>query len=94
VLTPAGRVSRYLFGIEFAPRDLRLALVEATGGRIGTVVDRALLFCYHYDPETGRYGLVVMSLVRLAAGLTIAGLAVFIVVSLRRERRTLSPGAR
>ena len=66
MLTPDGRVSRYLYGIEFAPRDLKLALVEAADGKIGTVVDQALLFCYHYDPETGKYGLAIMNLVRLA----------------------------
>jgi protein SCO1/2 len=94
VLTPSGRVSRYLFGIEFAPRDLRLALVEATDGRIGTVLDQALLFCYHYDPETGKYGLVIMNMVRLAAVATVGGLGMFILLALRRERRSLSPGAR
>jgi protein SCO1/2 len=56
VLTPAGHVSRYLYGIEYQPRDLRLALVEAADGKIGTAVDKALLYCYHYDPETGKYG--------------------------------------
>jgi protein SCO1/2 len=96
ILTPEGRVSRYLFGIEFAPRDLRLALIEAADEKIGTFVDQALLFCYHYDPETGRYGLVIMNLVRLAGALTLAALVGFIVFSLRRERqrRPLSPGTR
>ena len=72
MLTPAGHVSRYLFGIEFAPRDLRLALVEAADGKIGTPVDQALLFCYHYDPETGKYGLAIMNLVRLGGIVTVA----------------------
>ena len=58
MLTPDGRLARYLFGIEYGPRDLRLALVEASAGRIGTPVDALLLYCYHYDPMTGRYGLV------------------------------------
>ena len=57
-------MSRYLYGIEFAPRDLRLALVEAADGKIGTLVDQALLFCYHYDPETGKYGFAIMNVVR------------------------------
>ena len=87
VLTADGRVSKYLYGIEFAPRDLRLALVEAGEGRIGTAVDQALLFCYHYDPETGRYGLVVMNLVRTGGVLTLVGLGAFILLALRRERR-------
>ncbi len=87
VLTPDARVSRYLYGIDFAPRDLRLALVEAAGGRIGTAFDQALLFCFHYDPETGKYGFVIMNVVRLAAGATVLVLGASIVFSLRRERR-------
>jgi protein SCO1/2 len=87
VLTPEGRVSRYLLGIEFAPRDLRLALVEAADHRIGTAIDQMLLFCYHYDPETGTYGVAITNLVRLGGLLTVVGLGVFIMTSLRRERR-------
>jgi protein SCO1/2 len=88
ILTGDGRVSKYLYGIEFAPVDLRLAMVEATDGRIGTAVDQALLFCYHYDPETGKYGLVVMNLIRTGAVLTLVALGAFILVALRRERRS------
>jgi protein SCO1/2 len=87
LLTPEGRVSRYLFGIEFAPRDLRFGLIDAAQNRIGTVVDQALLFCYNYDPETGTYGLAIMTSVRLAGVLTLLGLGAFIIVMLRRERR-------
>jgi protein SCO1/2 len=87
VLTPDGRMSRYLYGVEFAPRDLKLALVEASEGRIGSVVDQALLFCYHYDPETGRYGIVIMNFMRVAGALTVLALGGWIVLSLRRERR-------
>jgi protein SCO1/2 len=93
VLTGEGRVSRYLFGIEFAPRDFKLALIEAADRKIGTAVDQVLLFCYHYDPETGKYGLVIMNLVRLAGALTVIVLGASIVYSLRRERR-LAQGAR
>jgi protein SCO1/2 len=87
VLTPDARVSKYLFGIEIPPRDIRLALVEASGNRIGTAIDQALLFCYHYDPEKGKYGFVVMSIVRLAGALTVVALGATIAFSLRRERR-------
>jgi protein SCO1/2 len=87
VLTPDGRLARYLFGLEYGPRDLRLALVEASEGRIGTAVDAALLYCYHYDPMTGRYGLVVMRLLRLAGAVTVVGLGAFIFVMTRRDRR-------
>jgi protein SCO1/2 len=88
ILTGGGRVSKYLYGIDFAPRDLRLAMVEAADGRIGTAVDQALLFCYHYDPETGKYGLVVMNLIRTGGVLTLVALGAFILVALRRERRS------
>jgi protein SCO1/2 len=87
VLTPQGRVSRYLFGIEFAPRDLRFALIDASNGAIGTVVDQAVLFCYLYDPTTGSYGFAVINAVRAAGLLTVLGLGAFILMSLRRERR-------
>jgi protein SCO1/2 len=87
VLTPDGRVSRYFFGIEYSPRDLRLGLVEASEGRIGSVVDHAMLFCYQYDPTTGKYGAVAMKLVRLGGVATVAGLGGFILLARRRERR-------
>jgi protein SCO1/2 len=89
LLTADGRVSRYLYGIEFAPRDLKLGLVEASEGRMGTAIDSLLLFCYHYDPETGKYGMAIMNLIRLGGVLTVVALGVFIFASLRRERRTL-----
>jgi protein SCO1/2 len=87
ILTPEGRVSRYLFGIEFAPRDLRFALVEAASHRIGTIVDQAMLYCYNYDPQTGRYGFAIMTAVRVAGLLTLVVLGTFIVMTLRRDRR-------
>lgn len=87
ILTPQGRVSRYLYGVEFAPRDLRLALVEASGGKIGTIVDQAMLFCYRYDPDAGKYGFAIMTAIRAAGALTVLALVGAIVVSLRRERR-------
>jgi protein SCO1 len=85
VLTPEGRIARYMYGIEYAPRDLRLALVEASAGKIGTPVDRILLYCYQYDPSRGRYSAVVMRIVRVAAVVTLLGLGTFIVVMRRRE---------
>lgn len=86
VVTPQGRLARYLFGIEYGPRDLRFALVEASAGRVGSAVDALLLYCYHYDPMTGRYGLVVMRALRLAGVVTVLALASFIVIMIRRER--------
>jgi len=87
VLTPDGRLARYLFGIEYGPRDLRFALVEASAGKVGSPVDALLLYCYHYDPMTGRYGLAIMRAVRLAGAVTVLALGTFIFIMVRRERR-------
>jgi protein SCO1/2 len=86
VLTPDGRIARYMYGVEYAPRDLRLALVEASQRRIGNPVDTVLLYCYRYDPTRGRYAASVLRLVRLGGVVTVLGLAAFVLVSLRRER--------
>ena len=87
VATPDGRLARYLFGVEYGPRDLRYALIEASDGKIGSAVDELLLYCFHYDPETGRYGLVIMRAIRIAGAATVLALGGFIVVMVRRERR-------
>jgi protein SCO1/2 len=86
VLTPEGRIARYMYGMEYAPRDLRLALVEASQRRIGNPVDAVLLYCYQYDPMRGRYAASIMRLVRLGGVLTVLGLGAFVLLSLRRER--------
>jgi len=91
VLTPEGRLARYLFGIEYGPRDLRFALVEASAGNVGSRVDALLLYCYHYDPITGRYGFAVMQAVRLGGAATVLALGTFIFVMLRRERGSARP---
>lgn len=87
ILTPQGKISRYFYGIEFSPRDLRLGLVEASGNKIGSPIDQALLFCYRYDPVAGKYGAVIMDSVRLGGLATVLGLGVFIVAMVRRDRR-------
>ena len=87
VTTPQGKLARYFYGIEYAPRDLRLGLIEAADNRIGTPVDQLLLYCYHYDPATGKYGAAVMNVMRLGGIVTlIAILGMFLV--LRRRART------
>jgi protein SCO1/2 len=86
VLTPQGRVSKYFLGIEFPPRDLRLALVEAAQSRIGSFTDKVLLLCYQYDPRTGKYSFAIIQAIRIAGVLTVAALAGFVVLSLLRER--------
>ena len=87
VLSPHGRIYRYMYGIDFSPRDLRLSLVEASGNKIGSVIDQVLLFCYHYDPATGKYSLLILKVVRLAGLATVGGLAAFIITMWRRDRR-------
>jgi protein SCO1/2 len=89
VATPEGRLSRYFYGIEYAPRDLRLALVEASRGRIGTPVDQLLLYCYHYDPASGRYGAVVMNMVRAGGVAFVLVLTGFLLLMWRWEKRRL-----
>ena len=87
ILTPEGRLSRYFYGVEFAPRDVRLGLVEASANQIGNPVDEALLFCFHYDPATGKYGAFAINLLRAAgAGFALIGGAVLL-VAWRREVR-------
>jgi protein SCO1/2 len=86
VATPKGVVSRYLLGIDFAPRDLRLALVEASNNVLGSVVDQVLLLCYHYDPATGKYGAAAINAIRVGFVATVAGFLAFLFVSLRGER--------
>ena len=87
ILTPEGMLAQYFFGIEFAPRDLRLALVGASSRRVGTLVDRLMLLCYRYDPASGRYGIMTYRLVRTGGVLTVIGLASFVTIMLRREAR-------
>jgi cytochrome c oxidase subunit 2 len=89
VLTPGGKVSRYFYGIEYAPRDLRLGLVEASQNKIGSPVDKVLLYCFHYDPATGRYSLLVLNLVRIGAILTIVGLVLMLFIISRRRRKEI-----
>jgi protein SCO1 len=86
VLTADGTLSRYLSGVEYSPRDLRLALVEASAGKVGTAADQVLLLCYMYDPITGKYGLAIMTAVRTAGVITVAGLGLTILAMLWKER--------
>jgi len=91
VATPDGKLSRYFYGVEYSPKELRMALVEAGQGHIGSAIDELLLYCYHYDPEAGRYGVMIMNLVRAAGILTVASMVGFIVVSRRREHTAAHP---
>ena len=87
VATPQGKLSRYFYGIEYAPRDLRLGLIESSENKIGSPVDQLLLYCYHYDPSTGKYGAAVMKVMRIAGIITILGiLAMFFLLKPRNPR--------
>ena len=88
ILTPAGRIDRYFYGIDYPARDVRLGLVEASNERIGTPTDQVLLYCFHYDPTTGKYALVVMNVLRLAGLMTVGVLATFMIVMFRRDFRS------
>jgi protein SCO1/2 len=87
VITPEGKITRYFYGIEYPARDLRLALVEASENKIGSPVDQLLLYCFHYDPLTGKYGLVIMNVLRVAGIATVMALGMFMIVMFRRDRK-------
>jgi protein SCO1/2 len=86
VLTPHGVVSKYFYGIEYAPRDLKFGLMQASDEHIGSAIDEVLLLCYHYDPTTGKYGAVAIGAVRVGAVATVLAFLTFLFVSLRKER--------
>jgi protein SCO1/2 len=86
VLTPQGQLARYFYGLEYAPRDVRLGLVEAAAQRIGSPIDQLLLLCYHYDPQSGTYSLAILRTLRLAGLATLVGLGTFLGLLWRRER--------
>lgn len=86
ILTPAGKISRYFFGLNYSPKDIRLGLVEASANRIGSWIDQAYLLCYEYDPSTGTYGLLISRLLRLAGLATVAGLGGLVGILVLKER--------
>jgi len=96
VITPEGKISRYLWGIQFSPRDVRLSLLEATQGKIGNAVDRFLMFCYRYDPQGRKYALMATNLMKLGGVVTVVGLTVFLIVlgrGKKKEKYLLKPEA-
>jgi protein SCO1 len=86
ILTPEGRISRYFYGVDFPPKDLRMGLVEATQGKIGNLTDAVLLYCYHYNPATGKYGAIVSNILKLGAALTVLLLGGMLLILFRLEK--------
>jgi len=87
LVTPQGKMSRYFYGIDYGPRDLKLSLIESAENKIGSAADQMLLYCYHYDPATGKYGLAILSVIRLGAVLTLLGMGAMGFVFWRRGKK-------
>jgi protein SCO1/2 len=85
IVTPQGKLAQYYYGIEYSPKDLRLGVIEASQNRIGTLADQVVLYCYHYDPHTGKYGAVIANMLRIAGAATVLLLGGFIVLMFRRD---------
>mgnify|MGYP001006501506 FL=1 len=86
IVTPEGRLSRYFYGIDYAPRDVKLGLVESAENKVGSVTDQLLLYCFHYDPSTGKYGFAILNLMRAAAVATLLGMGAMGFVFWRRNK--------
>jgi protein SCO1 len=89
--TPQGKLSRYFYGIDYPARDLRLGLIESSQNKIGSPVDQLLLYCYHYDPATGKYGATVMRVMRIAGVITMLGILAMLFLLKARNPRVMSP---
>jgi protein SCO1/2 len=87
VITPEGKLSKYLYGIDYAPKDIKFAIMESAENRIGNPVDQMMLYCYHYNPATGKYGLQVMNVMRIGGVLTILGIGLMLFVFWRRNQK-------
>lgn len=85
IVTPQGKLAQYYYGIEYSPKDLRLGLIEASQDKIGNLVDQVVLYCYHYDPHTGKYDAVIANILRVAGAATVLLLGGFIVLMFRRD---------
>src|SRR5947208_14965951 len=84
ILTPEGRIAQYYYGVEFPRKDLRLGLIQASESKIGTLAEQVTLYCYHYDPNTGKYSAIISSIIQLSGGLTIPDIASVLLVLSRR----------
>jgi len=88
LLTPEGKIARYFYGVEYSPRDLRLGIMDASKGKIGSPVEKVILFCYQYDPTTGKYSLAILRVIQLGAVVTLLALGGFIGTQFYREKRS------
>ena len=86
VLTPDGRTSKYFYGVDYVPRDIKFALMEAGNGKVGSATDQVLLYCFQYDPHSGKYSVAVLNLVKIGGLLTVLAVGAFVALSLRRDR--------
>jgi protein SCO1/2 len=93
IATPQGKLAQYYYGVEYSPKDLRLGLIEASRNKIGNLVDQMTLYCFHYDPKSGRYGAVVTNILRLGGAATMLLLGGFLIVMYRREPHDSRKGA-
>jgi len=84
ILTPRGKIAQYYYGVEFPPKDMRLGLIQASQNKIGTLADQVILYCYHYDPNTGKYSAIISRIIQLSGGLTILGIGTVLLVLFRR----------
>ena len=94
ILTPEGKIAQYYYGVDYAPKDLRLGLIQASENKIGTLADQVLLYCYHYDPTTGKYGAIISRVLQLSGLVTILGLGILMTVLVRLGSGHKQPAAR
>ncbi len=87
ILTPEGKLSKYLYGIDYAPKDVKFAIIESAENKIGSPVDQLMLYCFHYDPATGKYGLAVLNVIRIAGILTLLGFGTMLFVFWKRNKK-------
>lgn len=85
VVNPQGKITQYFYGVEYAPKDLRFAIIQSSQNKVGTLVDQVLLYCYHYDPRTGKYGAVISRVLQIGGALTLAILGGFLIIMIRLE---------
>jgi protein SCO1/2 len=94
VVKPDGKIAQYFYGVEYSPKDLRFGIVQASQGKVGTIVDQVLLYCYHYDPRTGKYGAVVSRVLKIAGAVTVLILGGFLIIMFRLEPQQDRSGRR